>query len=194
MRRALLLLLVAFTLLGASAGCKRVFGRARRDAGAAATAATAPPTVVLDDPTATADTTLPLLTAAPTAKPFVAPTAATASAASPVVMAFADGQTWNGTYTCTQGLTGVALHITHVSGNDVEAVFDFTVPSAPNGKYKMSGVYAPGTRHLRLEPGAWIVQPKGYGPVPVDATVSADGKSYSGRIDAQGCSDFAVRR
>jgi hypothetical protein len=194
MRRALILP-VAFTLLLASAGCKRVFGRARRDAGAASTAATTrPTTVVLDDPIATADTTLPLPTAAPTAKAFVPPKAATASAAIPVVIAFADGQTWNGTYTCAQGLTGVALHITHVSGNDVEAVFDFTVPSAPNGKYKMSGVYAPGTRHLRLEPGAWIVQPTGYGPVPVDATVSADGKSYSGRIDAQGCSDFAVRR
>ncbi|MDB4994283.1 MAG: hypothetical protein JWM74_1715 [Myxococcaceae bacterium] len=117
-----------------------------------------------------------------------------AAAATGDAIAFSGGQTWSGSYVCTQGKTDVALHISKVTGNNVEAVFDFKVPNAPNGKYKMSGVYAPATRHLRLNAGEWIVQPAGYGTVPVDATVSADGKAYTGKVVASGCSDFSVHR
>jgi len=183
MKRALLLV-VASTLLVATVGCRKRRPLVPRDGGLPGTQ---PTMVVLDVPSATVDTT-PVVTAAPTAKPSAA------TPASPIAIAFADGQTWSGSYICVQGPTDVVLHITHVAGNVVEAVFDFTVPNAPNGKYTMTGVYAPAARHLRLEPGAWIAHPTGYGPVPVDATVSADGRSYSGRMDAPGCSDFAVRR
>ncbi|HEX7603029.1 MAG TPA: hypothetical protein VF316_15535 [Polyangiaceae bacterium] len=184
MKRALLLV-VASTLLVATAGCRKRRPLVPRDGGLPGTQ---PTMVVLDVPSATVGTMQPFATAAPTAKPSAA------TPASPVAIAFADGQTWSGSYNCVQGPTDVVLHITRVTGNDVEAVFDFKVPNAPNGKYRMTGAYAPAGRHLRLEPGAWIVHPQGYGPVPVDATVSADGKSYSGRIDSPGCSDFAVRR
>ena len=192
MKRALFFFAVP-ALLVATAGCKRHGRHHHPDAAAAAQ----PPQAVIDEPTATVASTPPVATAVPTAKPAVTSTAPTASAASPAArsaMPFADGQTWNGSYVCVQGPTGVALHISHVAGNNVDAVFDFTVPAAPNGKYKMSGVYEPAPRHLRLNPGDWIARPKGYGPVPVDATVSADAKSYVGVIDASGCSTFAVRR
>jgi len=183
MKRALVFL-VASTLLVAPVGCKkrRLVPRDGGPPGAE------PTMVVLDVPPAPLDTPPAVVTAAPTTKP------AAATPALPAPIAFADGQTWTGSYDCVQGPTGVALHITRVTGNVVEAVFDFKVPNEPNGKYAMSGVYNPTSRHLRLEAGAWIVQPNGYATVPVDATVSADGTSYSGRIDAQGCSSFVVRR
>lgn len=183
MKRALLLL-AASTLVVATVGCKKR-RLVPRDGGYPGAE---PTMVVLDVPPAPLDTPPPVVTVAPTAKP------AAATPAAPAPIAFADGQSWAGSYDCAQGATNVVLHITHVSGNVVEAIFDFTVPNAPNGKYAMSGVYSPTSRHLRLEAGAWIVQPRGYATVPVDATVSADGKSYSGRIDAPSCSDFSVRR
>lgn len=188
MKRALL----AVALLAASTACKNPFAKAKRDAGSGSHAITTEPTtVVLDVPTADTSTP-PVPTTTTNLDPLVITPTATATAKPS--MPFAAAQVWAGTYTCAQGKTNVTLRITSVAGNAVGAIFDFTVPSGPAGKFQMSGTYDPSTRHLRLEPGAWIVRPAGYMTVPVDATVSADGKAYTGRIDTPGCSDFSVRR
>lgn len=191
MRRSLFVL-VALAFVTA---CKNPFAKAKRDAGASTHGITTEPTtVVLDVPTADTSTP-PVPTTTTNLQPLVVkPTTATATASAKPAMPFAASQAWAGTYTCAQGRTNVTLRITSVVGNTVGAIFDFTVPSGPAGKFQMSGVYDPSTRHLRLEPGAWIVRPEGYSTVPVDATVSPDGKSYTGSIDTRGCSDFSVRR
>jgi hypothetical protein len=213
MKRPLFLLIVCVAIVS-TIGCKKLFKRGIPDA---AVTVIEPEAVGTPESTADAvDSTQPTGTdkakTITTAKPLVkaavldasvaiadagAPKTATAdagAAAAGDAIAFSGGQTWSGSYVCTQGKTNVQLHISRVTGNNVEAVFDFTVPNAPNGKYKMSGVYAPATRHLRLNAGEWIVQPAGYGTVPVDATVSADGKAYTGKVVASGCSDFSVHR
>lgn len=193
MRRAIF----GFVVLALASACKNPFVKAKRDAGTSTHGTTTEPTtVVLDVPTVDT-TTAPVPTTTTNLEPLVVtPTPATASATSTTkpAMPFAPSQAWAGTYTCAQGKTHVTLRITSVVGNTVGAIFDFTVPSGPSGKFQMSGTYDPSTKHLRLEPGAWIVKPDGYATVPVDATVSPDGKSYTGRIDTRGCSDFSVRR
>lgn len=186
--------LVLFVVLAFVSACKNPFAKAKRDAGASTHGITTEPTtVVLDVPTATTMTTTDLDPLVVTPTPARGTTTAPATATTKPAMPFAAAQAWAGTYTCAQGKTNVTLRITRVAGNTVDAIFDFTVPSGPAGKFQMSGTYDPSTKHLRLEPGAWIVRPAGYMTVPVDATVSGDGKSYVGRIDTQGCSDFSVR-
>lgn len=199
MRRALIAVLGATSLV---TGCTKLFGGGTQDAGATvAVIGNDPKPVVLDVPTvdtaqAMPTTTIGPIVITPTATTSAAATGTTAAAATPGAtgaMPFAASQAWLGDYTCAQGRTAVTLRITRVSGNTVSAIFDFRVPSGPTGKFAMSGTYEPSSRHLRLEPGAWIVRPDGYMTVPVDATVSADGKSYRGTIDTQGCSDFFVK-
>jgi hypothetical protein len=211
MKRSLLLFVVCLSLV-TFLGCKKLFKRGVPDAAVTMTE----PVTTPESTGEMVDTTRPIGTekavtgatakalakaAAPDAAAAAgadagAPKTATADAGSAATgaIAFAGGQTWSGSYVCRQGKTDVLLHITHVTGNNVEAIFDFKVPNGPDGKYKMSGAYAPDTRHLHLNAGEWIVQPAGYGTVPIDATVSADGKAYTGKVVASGCSDFAVHR
>ncbi len=216
MKRLFVLCLFCVSLV-TIVGCKKLFKRGVPDAAVAVAEPEAVDTAEATGDTDMAqpkDTPTPKTVATAKALARTAPDAAVTTAASADAgafrtaaadagatgtttgdaIAFSGGQTWSGSYVCTQGKTDVALHISKVTGNNVEAVFDFKVPNAPNGKYKMSGVYAPSTRHLRLNAGDWIVQPAGYGTVPVDATVSADGKAYTGKVEASGCSTFAVHR
>jgi len=107
-------------------------------------------------------------------------------------MPFAPGQTWVGTYTCSQGDTDLTLAITRVDGMHVYGVFKFRhAASGAKGSYDLDGTFDPTTSGLTLLPGEWIEHPKGYTSVGMIGTVSND--VYSGTIDFSGCSAFSVR-
>jgi WD40 repeat protein len=110
-------------------------------------------------------------------------------------MPFAPRQIWSGHYFCSQGRTSLALQITLVQGNAVDAVFAFShTESSASGSYQVSGWYDPTRRRLALLSGAWIRQPPGYRSVDLSGTVSADGSTFAGSMLASGCSTFTVRR
>jgi hypothetical protein len=105
------------------------------------------------------------------------------------------GETWSGTYTCPQGVTQLGLRIRRVDGYDVEATFAFLhAPSGATGEYALRGRYTPGTRHLRFVAGDWIKRPPGYETVDLAGDISADGRSFAGRIESPECGEFSVQR
>jgi WD40 repeat protein len=108
---------------------------------------------------------------------------------------FAPRQIWSGHYFCSQGRTSLALQITLVRDNTVDAVFAFShAESSASGSYQVSGWYDPTRRRLALLSGAWIRQPPGYRSVDLSGTVSADGSTFAGSITTSGCATFTVRR
>lgn len=110
---------------------------------------------------------------------------------------------WKGTYTCTQGLTGLTLTLTGKSGGVVEGVFNFyeveTNPGVPNGSFNMIGAYS-STRKLTLnaDESDWIEQPSGWRTVDLDGTVSANLSTYSGTVSsntgASSCTSFSLTK
>ena len=71
--------------------------------------------------------------------------------ATPSAQATANGAvsisgTWDGSYTCSQGQTGLRLVITSASGGMLTAVFNFYAipsnPDVPSGSYAMTGTYS----------------------------------------------------
>jgi hypothetical protein len=130
---------------------------------------------------------------APVAIPQIAPAVVPARDGAPT-NPFEAGQAWRGTYTCTQGRTDLVLRITGVSGDRVEAVFEFDYRGT-TGSFVLSGNYDRSTRRLALRPGRWIRQPRGWMPVGMAGSVDASGRVYAGRITgADGCSTFRVTR
>jgi hypothetical protein len=124
--------------------------------------------------------------------------AVTASATTPDgAIPFVAGETWEGHYVCTQGLTNLRLQVVRVEGARVSVIFDFHhSPTGAAGRYWMSGTYDRATRRIRFVAGAWIDQPQGYVTVGLDGAVSADRATYSGQIvsESSGCTWFDVRR
>jgi hypothetical protein len=105
---------------------------------------------------------------------------------------------WVGTYTCSQGLTGLTLDMTGHQNGAVDAVFMFYAvpenPGVPTGTFRMHGVYMHG-RELRLDPVEWISQPAGWHMVGLLGTISADLSTYSGYVaGSTGCTTFSVTR
>jgi len=106
--------------------------------------------------------------------------------------------TWVGTYTCSQGLTGLTLT---VSGDDsaLSAEFAFYAtdngdPSVPPGSFRMTGVARP--RGIELRQQKWITKPNGYAMVDLTATAPADDDdSLDGNIDSAtpGCTSVHLR-
>jgi hypothetical protein len=107
-------------------------------------------------------------------------------------VALRSGDEWVGTYTCAQGETDLALHVSRVWGDNVEAVFDFSHgPSGAAGAYEMRGTVGPGGE-VTLEPGPWLRHPSGYVSVGMHGT--ARGDAFSGRIENSSCGGFSLRR
>jgi hypothetical protein len=90
---------------------------------------------------------------------------------------------WQGTYTCAQGLTGLTLHITPKNPKTDAVRLDFyavpTNPSVPTGSATFEATVSGGDIHLT--PVAWISQPSGYmfvdfvGPAPASGSDTFDG-------------------
>lgn len=107
---------------------------------------------------------------------------------------------WEGTYTCTQGLTGMRLRIRRSSDNGLEAVFRFFAhpsnPGVPSGAYLMKGTYTD-DGVLRLQGERWIRRPANYLMVDLVARIPVNRPSrISGTIESDGssCTTFSVTR
>lgn len=114
--------------------------------------------------------------------------------AAPRAAATAINGDWEGSYTCSQGLTGLDLAIQSSSTtNALKATFTFyPLPgntSAPVGVYEMTGTYHSASR-IVLNPTRWIHQPPGYEMVGLVGALS--GGKFSGNVT--GCSTFSVQK
>jgi hypothetical protein len=101
---------------------------------------------------------------------------------------------WEGSYTCSQGLTGLDLTIqSSGSTNALKATFTFyplrSNRRPPVGVYEMTGTYHSASR-IVLNPSRWIHQPPGYEPVGLVGALS--GSKFSGKV--VGCSTFSVQK
>ena len=105
--------------------------------------------------------------------------------------------TWEGSYICSQGETGLRLHMIANPGGLLQAEFEFfplpSNPSVASGRFVMSGSYS--ADGLLLDGERWIDQPSGFSMVDLRATmpIGSDG-SLVGAIDTSGCETFSVRR
>jgi hypothetical protein len=105
---------------------------------------------------------------------------------------------WHGSYTCAQGLTALDLSITVRDFNHVRALFHFGAmpsnPKVPQGCFAMLGTFEPGTRHIRLAPGDWILQPTDYMTVGLDGYLNGAGTQLTGRVtEVATCTGFSLR-
>ena len=105
------------------------------------------------------------------------------AAAPPAVAASSLVGQWTGRYVCGQGETGLSL-VLGVDG--VHGVFYFYPvpgnPRVPHGCFDVSHGYEPGTRTVLVTPGSWRMRPRGFVSGGIQGTLSADGRSISGRI------------
>lgn len=108
--------------------------------------------------------------------------------------------TWTGTFTCSQGLTGVTLVMMGTVFGTVGATFDFFPlpenPGVPSGRFAMNGAYlGTGVLELDADESDWIRKPAGYRTVDLTGVVSGDASSYSGTvIGSAGCTSFSTVR
>ena len=104
---------------------------------------------------------------------------------------------WTGTYTCSQGLTGVRLSLTATGDKTAAGTFEFhptaTNANAGNGSFAVTAkISRPG--QVDLVPGAWIVRPSGSMPVRVSAAVFSSPDQLAGTVTDAGCGRFEAER
>ncbi|TAK47248.1 MAG: hypothetical protein EPO23_12480 [Xanthobacteraceae bacterium] len=106
------------------------------------------------------------------------------------------GGEWSGRYSCRQGITGVRIVL---SPDALRGVFHFYAvpenPEVPEGCFRVSGSFDPGSRILTLLAGGWIVRPRNYAAANATGVVDAGGENFIGRItDLSGCSAIVLTR
>jgi len=124
--------------------------------------------------------------------------AAKASASGDQSLAQSLAGIWSGTYTCSQGLTGLTLELSYAGGEQLTGVFNFyevpSNPGVPTGSYKMTGSVSSGV--LTLHGTEWIEQPSGYGLVGLKTTLPVEANGAVGKplhgeaIEHSGCTTF----
>jgi serine/threonine-protein kinase len=97
--------------------------------------------------------------------------------------------TWEGTYVCAQGETGLSLAIQAAPSGALTATFNFYAvpanPGVPSGSYTMTGTYS--SAGVQLTQDQWISQPAGYEMVDISASPpSQAGKVLRGTITSCG--------
>lgn len=108
--------------------------------------------------------------------------------------------TWNGSYVCRQGMTGLSLVIQALSRDRLMAAFNFfAVPgnlSVPSGSFTMTGTYS--ATGMELNRSHWITQPADYIMANLKAGPPTDGGTVlNGTVvvpGLSGCTTFSVRR
>jgi len=105
--------------------------------------------------------------------------------------------TWAGTYTCSQGITGLQLAIKAGAGGSATATFSFYAlqsnSSVPAGEFAMTGTYS--ASGVKLNPGRWIIQPANYETVGLAAgPLTSGGKTMSGTVTNPSCTTFTVTK
>ncbi|WP_083986588.1 hypothetical protein [Frankia sp. EI5c] len=123
---------------------------------------------------------------------------ASAPGSGPVVSGVLVTGVWQGTYFCSQGITGLSLRITGSAPEALAATFDFFPvpenPSVPRGSFTMEGAVRDG--RIALDGREWVSRPSGYEMVNLIGTPrpgtpdSIDG----GFRGLAGCTGFTVRR
>lgn len=103
---------------------------------------------------------------------------------------------WTGRYVCGQGQTAVRLQLQATGGNALTGRFDFGNiagrTNAANGSFTVNGSTQLG--RLDLAPGRWLVQPRGYQMISVQANYFANPERLVGTVTSPGCSTFEVVR
>ena len=105
--------------------------------------------------------------------------------------------TWRGTYTCFQGLTALELVVERaVTGFNARFVFSAhpSNPGVPSGSFRMTASVDAKSGRIAFEPREWIDQPEGYVMVGLDGAVARGGRTLSGRVIAEGCTEFSLTR
>ncbi len=102
--------------------------------------------------------------------------------------------TWTGTYTCSQGVTGVTLQIVASSSQNVGALLQFAVPNAPSGSYFMRGAFNPATNGIVMNFTKWKNQPAGYAPANITGTVNFASGELRGTVLLAGCAALSMRK
>jgi hypothetical protein len=106
-------------------------------------------------------------------------------------------ETWEGEYTCTQGVTALTLHVTRRGETALEATFMFRAsdknPGVPTGAYTLVGQMRP-DRSFELTPSQWIDRPGNYIMVGMAGDVDGTGTIMRGRITEDACGGFELRR
>lgn len=102
--------------------------------------------------------------------------------------------TWHGYYDCRQGRTFLTLELVEHRNGGVNALFDFNVKNQVYGRFSMSGQISPTSGRLKLNPQAWIKQPRGYEMVTLSGTLNQKSQTYSGSVGASGCSSFLLSK
>lgn len=107
---------------------------------------------------------------------------------------------WRGSYVCSQGETGVDLSFSEVH-NDGTIIGTFTFYSlagqsnSASGAYTLTGQLDIGNQIIYLDPGTWIRQPPGYGPVGVSISFPSSGEhAIKGTIMSSGCGQISVAK
>ena len=93
--------------------------------------------------------------------------------------------TWTGSYTCSQGVTGVWLDLVGYASGRVEGTFRFfpvaSHPGVATGSFRMLGSLAQ-AGGVVLAGGAWIERPPGYGTVDLEGRVDSTGALFTGDV------------
>ena len=108
---------------------------------------------------------------------------------------------WEGTYTCSQGLTELRLIIEAKSTTDIDVVFLFSAhpsnPNVPSGRFRMEGLLevfdSPDIPSmLELKATTWINRPGGYSTVDLLGDVSLSERRLTGSVysDDSICTTF----
>jgi hypothetical protein len=102
---------------------------------------------------------------------------------------------WQGTYVCSQGITGLRLDVQASSGGALRATFNFyPVPansSVPSGSYAMTGFVDPAGVFLYQD--HWISQPSGWVMEDVATGLPQDGSTtLAGSV--VGCSPLSLKK
>jgi hypothetical protein len=105
--------------------------------------------------------------------------------------------TWDGTYICSQGETGLKLTVNATSDGKLTATFNFFAvpsnPGVPTGDYTMTGSYSANAENFTM--GHWTKQPTGYEMVNLSAGPPSNGGTVlSGKVSTAGCSTFTVKK
>jgi hypothetical protein len=103
--------------------------------------------------------------------------------------------TWEGSYICSEGETGMTLTIVDVAG-DLDAFMEFYEvpenPGVPDGAFAMEGTNTGG--EIELAGTEWIDQPAGDVMVGLTAEAEAVLQQLEGVVDGDGCSTFTLER
>ncbi|MGD1864036.1 MAG: hypothetical protein ACFB0D_05735 [Phormidesmis sp.] len=141
--------------------------------------------------------------AGPLAAALILPTGSDALAQSEAPSVDFLNGVWEGSYTCSRGLTRLRLDIQADSARDIDVVFSFsahpTNPGSPSGRFRMRGEYeaaysANVPSLIDLDATAWIDRPSGYATVDLLGTVSGVSRRITGSVDLEGCSTFEVAK